>query len=183
MKHSAKVKHYLFRFDQSKEDRVRRNADRAGIEVIAPRVTTWRRIGKRGKPKPVGVPAFHSYLILGFEREQLFVALTKLHRSVKPLLVPYDGENWTLARIPQREIDAIRDCRHFKRSSARELVTEVVPDPKFKESELLRILGGSMGGLEGKVIRVNRDARECALDMGGIFGKVTVAYDHLERAA
>ena len=184
MKHSAKVKHYLFRFDQSKEDRVRRNADRAGIEVIAPRVSTWRRSGKRGtKPKPIAVPAFHSYLILGFTPEQLHTALTGLHRSVRPLVVPYDGVEWTLARIPAREIEAIKSNRLFKASSARVLAQEVVPDPKFTKGECVRILGGAATGLEGKVILANPKAREAEIEISGWPVKLKADYDLLERAA
>lgn len=176
--------HYLFRFNQAKEDRVRRNADRYDIDVIAPKVTTWRRSGRRGsKPKPVAQPAFHSYLILGFEPDQLAIALTKLHRSVRPLVVPYDGIEWTLARIPEAQIEAIRDNRLFKASAARGLVSEVVPDPKYRQSELLRILGGAATGLEGRVIRADPKAREAELDMTDWPVKLVVSYDLLERAA
>ena len=176
-----KQQHYLFRFDQSKEDRVRRNADRAGIEVIAPRVSTWRRSGKRGtKPKPVAVPAFHSYLILGFAPEQLHTALTGLHHSVRPLVVPFDGVEWTLARIPAREIEAIKSNRLFKASSARALVSEVVPDPEYKRDDLVRILGGAATGLEGKVIVACPKAREAEIEINGWPVKLKADYDLLE---
>lgn len=176
-------RHFLFRFNQAMEDRVRRNADRYGIEVIAPKVTQWRK-GKRGtKPRPVAVPAFHSYLILGFEPEGLVPALTKLHRSVRPLVVPFDGVEWTLARIPESQIQAIRDSRLFKACSARALVDEVVPDPKYRASELVRILGGAATGLEGKVITADPKARVAELDMEGWDVKLRVSYDLLERAA
>lgn len=179
----AMNQHYLFRFNQAAEDRVCRNADRYGIEVISPKVTTWRKARKTRKPQPVSVPAFHSYLILGFEPDQLFVALTKLHRSVRPLVIPFNGSDWTLARVPMREIEAIRGNRLFKASPASALVKEVVPDPKYCKSELLRILGGAATGLEGKVIMADPKARIAELDMEGWPVKLKVSYDLLERAA
>jgi len=172
--------HYLFRFNQQREDRVRRNADRYGIEMISPKLTQWRKAGKARKPQPVSVPAFHSYLILGFEPDQLFVALTKLHRSVRPLVVPFNGSDWTLARVPEREIEAIRDNRLFKGGAA---APEVVPDPKYTKSELVRILGGAATGLEGKVITADPVTREASLEMEGWPVKLKVSYDLLERAA
>lgn len=175
--------YFLFRFDQSREDRVRRRAGRFGIEVIAPRVTTWRT-GKRGtKPKPVAVPAFHSYLVLGFEHEQLHLALTGLHHSVRPLLVPFDGHEWTLARVPDAEIEAIKANRLFKGGTARSLVSEVVPDPKYTKSELVRILGGAATGLEGRVISADPKAREAEIEIDGWGVKLKADYDLLERAA
>jgi transcription antitermination factor NusG len=177
------MSHYLFRFNQAAEDRVRRNAKRYGIEVIAPRVTTWRKCKNTRKVRPASAPAFHSYLILGFEPDQLFVALTKLHRSVRPLVVPFDGENWTLARVPDREIEAIRDNRLFKASSASSLVSEVVPDPKYAKSELVRILGGAATGLEGRIISANPKAREAEIEIDGWGVKLKADYDLLERAA
>lgn len=177
------MNYYLFRFNQQREDRVRRNADRYGIEVISPKVTTWRA-GKRGtKPQRVAQPAFHSYLILGFTHDQLYHALTKLHHSVRPLVIPFNGSDWTLAQVPKRDIQAIRDNRLFKASSARALVEEVVPDPKYCKSELLRILGGAATGLEGKVIAADPKARIAELDMAGWPVKLRVSYDLLERAA
>jgi len=174
------MSHYLFRFNQAAEDRVRRNAKRYGIEVICPKVTTWRT-GKRGtKPKPVAVPAFHSYLVLGFEPDQLFCALTKLHRSVRPLVVPYDGHNWTLARVPLREVEAIKGNRIFTTNSP---APEVEEDPEYKQEEVLRILGGAATGLQGKVRFANPKAREAELDMDGWPVKLVVSYDLLERAA
>ncbi len=177
------IAYYLFKFNQQREDRVRRNADRYGIEVISPKVTQWRKAGKARKPQPVHVAAFHSYLILGFEPDQLFVALTKLHRSVRPLVVPFNGSDWTLARVPEREIEAIRENRLFKGGTARDLVSEVVPDPKYTKSECVRILGGAATGLEGKVISADPVMREAELDMEGWPVKLTVSYDLLERAA
>lgn len=177
------MNYYLFRFNQAAEDKVRRNADRFDIEVIAPKVTEWRRRGHRGKPKPTPVPAFHSYLILGFEPSALAFALTKLHRSVRPLVIPFDGEEWTLARIPDREIEAIKANRLFKASSARVLASEVVPDPKFTKGELVRILGGAATGLEGRVIFANPKAREAEIEISGWPVKLKADYDLLERAA
>lgn len=175
--------YFLFRFNQAREDRVRRNASRYGIEVLAPRVTTWR-CGKRGtKPKPVAVPAYHSYLILGFAPDQLSHALLDLHRSVRPMLVPFDGHEWTLARIPQKEIDAIKANRLFKGASAASLVEKVVPDPKYQKSELVRILGGAATGLEGRVISADPKSREAQVEMDVWAAKLTVSYDLLERAA
>lgn len=174
------MSHYLFRFNQAAEDRVRRNAKRYGIEVISPKVTTWRKARKTRKPQPVSVPAFHSYLILGFEPDQLFVALTKLHRSVRPLVIPFNGSDWTLARVPMREIEAIRGNRIF---TSRSEAPPVVPDPEYCKSELLRILGGAATGLEGKVIMADPKARIAELDMEGWPVKLKVSYDLLERAA
>jgi transcription antitermination factor NusG len=174
------VSHFLFRFNQAYEDRVQRNADRHGIEVISPKVMTWRRTGKRGtKPRPVAQPAFHSYLILGFEPDQLHSALTKLHRSVRPMLVPFDGHEWTLARVPDAEVERIKDCRLF---TSRNAPPPVVNDPKFKKEEVLRILGGAATGLEGRVISADPKAREAELDMAGWPVKLVVSYDLLERA-
>lgn len=175
--------YFLFRFNQQKEDRVRRNASKFGIEVIAPRVTTWRITKNKRKPQRVSVPAFHSYLVLGFEHDQLNLALTKLHHSVRPMLVPFDGHEWTLARIPDREIEAIKGNRLFKGGSARALVEKVVPDPKYCKSELVRILGGAATGLEGRIISADPKVREAELDMAGWPVKLTVSYDLLERAA
>ncbi|MCR9195061.1 MAG: hypothetical protein NXH88_10030 [Hyphomonas sp.] len=176
--------YFLFRFNQAYEDRVRRNADPYGIEVIAPKVSEWRRKGKRGtKPKPVAVPAFHSYLILGLTPESLVPALTKLHRSVRPVVIPFDGIEWTLARIPDNQIEAIKTNRLFKASSARALVEEVIPDPKYRKSDCVRILGGAATGLEGKIITADPKKREAELDMEGWPVKLTVSYDLLERAA
>lgn len=175
--------YFLFRFDQSKETQVRRRAMRHGIEVIAPRVIKWRT-GKRGtKPKPVQVPAFHSYLILGFEIEQLGHALTDLHRSVRPLLVPFDGKEWTLASVPDSEIETIKANRLFKGSTARALVDKVVPDPKFRTSELVRILGGAATGLEGRIVSADPKAREAEIEIDGWRVKLKADYDLLERAA
>lgn len=177
------MNHYLFKFNQAYEDRVRRNAERYSIEVIAPKVTQWR-VGKRGtKPKPVAVPAFHSYLILGFTPEGLVPALTKLHRSVRPLVIPFDGIEWTLARIPEAQIEAIRSNRLFKACSARALADDVIPDPKYTKDELVRILGGAATGLEGKIITTDPQKREAELDMEGWPVKLRVSYDLLERAA
>ena len=177
------MSHYLFRFNQAKEDLVRKNAKRYGIEVIAPRVTTWRK-GKRGtKPKPVAVPAFHSYLILGFELEQAAHALMDLHHSVKPMLIPYDGHEWTLARIPLAEIGEIKSNKRFKRPSAAILVEKVIPDPKYTKGECVRILGGAATGLQGRIICADPKAREAELDMTNWPAKLTVSYDILERVA
>ena len=177
------MKHYLFRFNQAKEHIVRRNAQRYGIEVIAPRVTTWRKARKSRKPTPVSVPAFHSYLILGFELEQAAHALMDLHHSVRPMLIPYDGHEWTLARIPLAEIGEIKSNKRFKRPSAASLVEKVIPDPKYQKSELVRILGGAATGLEGRIISADPKAREAELDMTNWPAKLTVSYDILERAA
>jgi hypothetical protein len=175
--------YFLFRFDQSKEDRVRRRAGRFNIEVIAPRVTTWRKAANKRKPSRVSVPAYHSYLILGFEHEQITQALTGLDASVRPLLVPYNGKDWTLARVPDADVEAIRSNRMFKGASAAGLIEKVVPDPKYGKDELVRILGGAATGLEGRIISADPKTREAELDMENWPAKLRVSYDLLERAA
>lgn len=178
------MKHYLFRFDQSKEDRVRRRASRFGIEVIAPRVTTWR-YGKRGsKPKPIAVPAFHSYLILGFEHDQIVYALTELHHSVRPVMMTTPSGELALGRIPTNQIQSIKDNRLFKGASAGSLINNVVvPDPKYTENELVKILGGAATGLEGKIVSADPETREAELDMDSWRVKLRVSYDLIERVA
>jgi len=177
------MRHYLFTFNQAQEDKVRRRADRFGIEVLAPRVTTWRT-GKRGtKPKPVAVPAFHGYLVLGFELEQLVQALTGLHHSVRPKMMTTPHGELALARIPLKEIEQIKSNRLFKACSARALAEVVVPDPKYVESELVRILGGAATGLEGRIVTADPKAREAQVEMENWPAKLTISYDILERAA
>lgn len=176
--------HYLFRFNQAAEDRVRKNAERYGIEVIAPRVTTWR-YGKRGsKPKPVSVPAFHSYLILGFEHNQIVHALTDLHHSVRPVMMTTPEGELALGRIPTNQIQSIRDNRLFKGASAGSLINNVVvPDPKYTEKELVKILGGAATGLVGRIVAADPEAREAELDMDNWRVKLRVSYDLIERVA
>lgn len=176
--------HYLFRFNQAKEDRVRRNADRYGIEVLAPRVTTWR-YGKRGsKPKPVSVPAFHSYLILGLEHDQIVHALMDLHHSIRPVMMTTPSDELALGRIPNEQVQVIRDNRLFKGASAGSLINNVVvPDPKYTENELVKILGGAATGLQGKIVSANPEAREAEIDMPNWLVKLRVSYDLLERVS
>lgn len=172
--------YYLFRFNQAKEDRVRRNADRYGIEVIAPKVSEWRT-GKRGtKPKPKWVPAFHSYLVLGFEIEQLGIVLTKLHRSVRPVLMTCPDGRLALGRVTSSEVERIQSGRQFREVSAPPKTT---PGIVLERDDLVRIIGGVAIGFEAHVIDADENTRQAKVEIDGWSAKLTVSYDLLERAA
>ena len=177
------MSYYLFRINHRFEDKIRRRASRLPIEIIIPMVTSWRR-GKRGtKPIKFSEPAFRTYAIVGSEGEFPLAEVMSLHYSFKPMLVQWGESEPCLARIPSHEIQAIKSNRLFKASSARALVSEVEPDPKFTKGELVRILGGAATGLEGKVILACPKSREAEIEISGWPVKLKADYDLLERAA
>lgn len=174
---------YLFRFKQVAEPRIMRRASRLDVEVLCPKVTDWKRCGRDRKPKRFEQPAFHGYLIIGCAGELPIAAILDMHYSVRPFMVKWGDNEPALARIPLQEIEAIKSNRLFKASTARNVMDEAQPDPKYTKGELLRILGGAATGLEGKVIAADPQSREAQLEMDGWPVKLRVAYDLLERAA
>lgn len=173
------MNHYLFKFNQAAEDRVRRNAERYSIEVIAPKVSVWRKTRKARKPQPTWVPAFHSYIVLGFDEAQLIYALTKLHRSIRPVMMTCPDGGLALGRVSAREVARIQDSREFRKTDP----PKTEPDPKYKLNELVRILGGAATGLKGKIIIADPDKRQAQVEMENWPAKLTVSYELLERAA
>lgn len=169
---------YLFRFAASAEARIKRGCKRYGVEMLYPKVVEWKRTKRDRKARPCEEPAFKGYLILGYDGLLPIRDIMGLHRSVRPVLV--DG---CLARVAQADVDAVRSNRLFSKFREGRMRRNLEPDPRFSEGEIVRILGGSMSGLGGRVLRIDRQARELRIEMDGPISAVTVSFDHVEKVA
>lgn len=171
---------YLFRFNQVAEGRVLRGCKKIGVEALCPHVTEWKKRGRDRKERPVTLPAWAGYLLVGTQRELPLVALLGLHTSIKPHMMTTPTEP-ALAKVRLQDIQRVKNNRLFSVTKMKTLLRETRPDPKYGRDEMIRIIGGAESGLKGRILDVRQEAGTVVADLGGLFGKTEIAYERLER--
>lgn len=174
---------YLFRYSIRAEKRVKRRVKHVEqVDALFPLAVAWRKCGRDRKKREVPVRGFPGYLILGVSTDEVlpFHAILKLDTTVRPVWMTAP-EGKALGRLPRWAIEKMRDNERMSDRRLRRAIAEAEPDPKYTEGEVVRILGGAMGGLEGAILRVNPDRREVKIEIDGPFEGATVHYADVER--
>ena len=122
------------------EQLVRDQLTAKGFEAFLPTIRDWSRRG--GVRHLISRPMFPSYLFVRHSMDKTsYIEIMKSNGLVRIL-----GERWDkLAPIPDAELDAIR-----------QLVTSqlaLTPYPFLRDGQRVRIVEGSLSGVEGILVR------------------------------
>ncbi|MEL6758653.1 MAG: hypothetical protein AAFP81_19660 [Pseudomonadota bacterium] len=181
-------KWYLFAASDRVSNRIEFGCRKLGIEVLSPQVTDFRKCKRTRRRKPFTQPAFKGYYIFGYPVFNPFPLkrVIEIHDSVRPILMSgrdkrTGEETICLGRVSASDIKAIQEDRMFTKSDAKSMLDDLQPDTEFKTGDLVRILGGSMTGLKGSVVRAHPLARQVVMEFtNGPFRGATVPYEYLE---
>jgi transcription antitermination factor NusG len=146
------------------EELVRQQLAGNGFEVFLPTLEVWSR--RRGPRRRVSVPMFSSYLFL---RDHL-----DKQRHVQVLgtrgLVRVLGEGWDRpAVVPESEIEAIRRVVEGR--------TPAFAHPYLKAGRRVRIVRGSLAGVEGILARAQPEKGVVVLSVSMLRSSVAVHVD------
>jgi transcriptional antiterminator NusG len=124
-------------FEQLVEDQL----SARGFNVFLPMMKTWSRLG--GKRHLISVPMFPGYLFLHHAVDKNSYVQILQARGVVRIL----GERWDrLAPVDDADVEAV------KRLATAE--APVLPHPYLRTGHRVRIVDGSLAGLEGVLLKI-----------------------------
>ena len=146
------------------EQLVRDQLTAKGFDAFLPTIRDWSRRG--GVRRLISRPMFPSYLFVRHSMDKLsYIEIMKSNGLVRIL-----GERWDkLAPISDAEIDGIRQVVTSDLS--------VMPYPFLREGQRVRIVEGSLSGVEGILVRSRPNRGRLVLSVELLHRSVAVEVD------